>query len=251
MKNYKKTYNEPWNRGVILLQDEHGYNKLTLDEKGKDLFRKNGLIVLKLEDREFEEDFKIVGENQPLVGSLLALSSHQAHTYVEFSEAKKFITQERYSLTMELLQKLGAKKTILKSVSIQETETGANATMTLGTHGVEGNLKTQFATVKNLGETMTMTNSFAGGSPNLAAAEEFIKKHNLYKNIHIQHLFNLVATNANKIQHHNLKFETTESLNKTFEFACGIQWPLNTISASTGSTLKEKTSYNLEIDVEF
>ena len=245
---------EPHRRKTVLVLNQQDIDALRFEEGGADLLLNEEVYILPSSLKESNpvvQDLVDSGLVRP--GAVLIQSPFDKNTYENSMQAVERFALEKHLHFSTLCMYLGACEVTVEQAKYKYTEDKkiVSIQVDLPMKG-SGNSKIEDEELASLCSKMTLHNEFQGGSPDVPAAEEHLKRIGLSGDTVMRALIELRRNPNNLLTNQKLQLNMTSEVKSNFNVLANLNIPAY-ISLETGYNrhVREQTEFTLTVKVDF
>lgn len=241
----------PAKRRVLVMVDEHELERLEYEGGAKVLFD-NESCVVNVEDPPSSTIIDdLEGMNLLAPGQVLVQNPYLPDRYVPLVTATADIATSKHHLFTEFCFLLGA-----KSVAIEQLEEISGAETKVfkakaGGWGTSGKLSAEHEQTKRLAQQLKVNASYSGGEPDLEAAEQFLRRHRLLGDQHLESLLGMRRHKGNSVLEHKVNISLTDEARTNLKVAAKLSTPAFSFSADIERATSQNVEFRLALKVTF
>ena len=246
--------NEPQCRKTVLVLNQQDIDALRFEEGGADLLLNEEVYILPSSLKESNpvvQDLVDSGLVRP--GTVLIQSPFDKNRYENSMQAVERFALEKHLHFSTLCMYLGAREVTVEQAKYKYTEDKkiVSIQVDLPMKG-SGNSKIEDEELASLCSKMTLHNEFQGGSPDVPAAEEHLKRIGLSGDTVMRALIELRRNPNNLLTSQKLQLDMTSEVKSNFKVLANLNVPAYiSLEADRNRHVREQTEFNLTVKVDF
>lgn len=247
---------DPSRRRVVLVLTQHDIEKSAYE---------NGAARALQDEETYVVQFPVAAsDDQPLAlrnitdsglatpGRMLVQSPYDPNTYEDASLAAKRFAMDKHMHFSMLCQHLGAKEVLVKQIELK-TQTGkSKLDLTAERHGVSAEVGITNEDLDSLRNELSLRQEFHGGSANIDAAEQLLRRTSLLADPGMKTLLELRRDGDNPLKTHEISLSLSSESRKRLEVAARLKIPqFVRLTADYQRVCEEQHEYKLTVVVRF
>jgi hypothetical protein len=242
----------PKNRKAILVISAHELDRLEYTPEASELLLSEQVHLLVpsyVTTSDLEEKLDNSGLLEP--GNLLIQSPYDSSDYVVLDKASSTFALTKYLHFTTLCGLLGAREVTVEQIEVK-TLTGKQIFKgSLGSPYADGKIEAVNRTFEEIRNNIKLQSKFAGGEPDLDAAEAHLRKYQVSNDISMKSLIDQ-RKGRNPIKSRELTLSLSEESKRNLQVVTNIKVPVYAnLEAQIEKVRKEVYEFTLMIKVEF
>jgi hypothetical protein len=187
-------------------------------------------------------------------GSVLLQNPYRPQQYASISEAAEKFALDKYFIFSLLCQQLGALTVQIQAVEETRGKKSQRMEIKGGNRltGAKGHGKAHSATVESILSQQELSDTFAGGEPNIEAAEELLRRHRLDDDPVLRSLVDSRAHLANPHKKRHITLDLSRETERLLDLAASVTTPAYfKLEANASSVKSSSVRLRLDYDVTF
>ena len=246
--------NEPHRRKTVLVLNQRDIDALRYEEGGADLLLNEEVYIL---SSSLEESNPVIqnlvdsGLVQP--GAVLIQSPFDKNIYENSMQALRRFALDKHLHFSTLCMYLGARAVTIEQAEYKYTEDKKtfSARVDLPMKG-SGDVKIEDEEWDSFHGKLTLHNEFQGGSPDVPAAKEHLKRIGLSGDPVMRALIDMRRNPNNLLTSQKLQLDMTSEVKSNFKVLANLNVPAYiSLEADRNRHVREQTEFNLTVKVDF
>ena len=245
---------EPHRRKTVLVLNQQDIDALRFEEGGADLLLNEQVYILPSslkESNSVVQDLIDSGLVQP--GAVLIQSPFDKNIYENSIQAVERFALAKYLHFSTLCMNLGAREVTVEQIELKNTEDRKIVSLQggLSMKGT-GDVKIKDKEVASFYDKLTLHDKFQGGSPDVQAAEEHLKRTGLSGDDAMRSLIDLRRNPNNLLTSRELRLNMTSEVKRNFNVLANLNMPAYlSLEAGYDRHVREQTEFTLTVKVDF
>jgi len=248
--------NDPDGRKAILVLHQHDIERCAYEPGAAKSLLDEEACVLQFPVRpqgEVSQALRnIIDAGLARPGSMLVQSPFDADSYEEASVAPQRFALEKHMCFSILCKHLGAKEVSVEQIELR-TRAGKTSVDAKGQRlGGSAHLSTDTEEVDRFRAQMNLRDEFAGGPPDIAAAERLLRRTGLLADPNMRTLLEMRRDGTNQLLTRKLILSLSNEAKSNLNVAGRLKVPtFVTLSVEYDQVIKEQHDYILTVEVKF
>ena len=245
---------EPHRRKTVLVLNQQDIDALRFEEGGADLLLNEEVYILPSslqESNPVVQDLIDNGLVQP--GAVLIQSPFDKNIYENSIQAVERFALAKYLHFSTLCMNLGAREVTVEQIELNNTEDRKIFSLQggLSMKGT-GDIKIEDKEVASFYDKLTLHDKFQGGSPDVQAAKEHLKRTGLSGDDAMSSLIDLRRNPNNLLTSRELRLNMTSEVKRNFNVLANLKMPAYlSLEAGYDRHVCEQTEFTLTVKVDF
>lgn len=241
--------NNPNNRRVILVMDDHEIDRWKYEKGGSDLLDSRDAFVLPVSQRE---DMPDIIRNRAIPGSILIQNPYDMENYVEATSAPQHFAHEKYMYLSTLCMHLGAKEVVIEQIELHTQAGKTSVNFEGGKQGVfKGDARLDKEELEKFSSSMHLHDEFPGGEADIEAAEQLLRRTGLWADTNMKTLVEMRRGGSNQIKSRKLTLNLSSEAKSNLKVAANIKASLVRVSTNYETDININQEYRLKFTVNF
>ena len=244
--------NEPHRRKTVLVLDQAKIDALEYEEGGAELLLNEEVYILPSSSQQSNSVVQgLFDSGLARSGAVLIQSPFDKDVYEDSEKAAERFGLDKYLHFSALCGFLGARKVTVEQVEHKNAE-GKTTVSVEGnrlTGGVEGKIENEELT--SFSNQLNLMDTFAGGSPNVPEAKEFLEGKGLLGDANMKSLLEMRQNPNNPFTSRRLQLNMTSEVQRNLNVLTRLNIPAFLLETGYTSHRKAQTEFTLTIKVEF
>lgn len=247
---------DPSSRKAILVLHEHDVEKCAYEQGAAQTLLDEDVYVLQFPVRVQPEApaalRKLVDAGLAHPGNLLVQSPYDADTYEEASLAAQRFALAKHMHFSALCMHLGAREVSVEQIVLRTSSGKTTFDVKAERLGGSGQLAVENEEIEKLRAQMHLHDEFAGGVPNVAAAELLLKRTGLGSDPNMLSLVEMRRDGSNRLMTRKLTLSLSSETKRNLNVAGRLKVPTFVkLSAEYEKVIREQCDFTLTVVVRF
>ncbi|TXD33790.1 hypothetical protein FRC96_15065 [Lujinxingia vulgaris] len=217
-----------------------------MSEEGRALLNRRDVAVLEFPFVGDDEKLLELDQRGLLAPNTVLLQSPFDDDYTSPTNADNFFAIRKFTLFSTLCQQLGARRVQTTQLIIETEGQESSVKLSASYAGVRGSVKPSSSKQSSLAKSLTLDDTFQGGTANIQAARTLIRKHGLANDPVFTSLIEQAEYAGNRLESREFTVSLTQELKNRLQLAMQVRLPNG---LSLGSTFELKTMQSTEYRV--
>lgn len=243
---------EPHRRKTVLVLNQTDIDALNFKEGGADLLLNDEVYILHSslkESNPVAQDLIDSGLARP--GAVLIQSPFDKNRYENSQQAVERFALDKHLLFSALCSLLGAREVTVERIERKNTEgketVSFRGSSFIGSTGAE----TENEDLASFCGKLTLHDKFQGGSPDVPAAEEHLRKSGLLGDTDMRSLIDLRRNPNNPLTSRDINLNMTSEVKSNFKVLANLDLFFLSLEAGYDRQVREQTEFILRVKVDF
>lgn len=245
--------NEPHRRKTVLVLNQPEIDALEYRDGGAELLLNEEVYILPSSSKQSNSVVQgLFDSGLARSGAVLIQSPFDKDVYEDSKQAVERFALDKHLHFSTLCGLLGASKVTVEQIEHKNAEDKRTVSVegnVLG-RGVEGKIENDELT--SFSNQLNLTDEFKGGSPNVLAAEELLKRTGLLGDANMRSLLEMCKNSNNQLISRNLRLNMTSEVQRNLNILTRLDIPsFVSLEVDYDRHVREQTEFTLTIKVEF
>lgn len=247
---------DPSRRRVVLVLTQHDAERCAYEpEAGRILLDEETFVLqlpVRLEDNVAGALQNIIDARLARPGAMLVQSPFELDSYEDVVLATQRFALEKHLWFSNLCMYLGAKKVSVEQIDLR-TRSG-KSTLEIGAELVRGSGQATFepGELEKFRARLNLRDEFAGGPPDLVAAEKLLRSKGLWSDATMRGFVELFRDGSNRLKSRRLTLSLSSEIKKNLNIVGRLKIPsFIELSAAYGCVVEEQCEYTITVSVGF
>lgn len=247
---------DPAQRKVILVLQQHDIEKCAYEPDAAKALLDDEAYVLQFpidRTRELPQALEVLvrgGLARP--GSVLVQSPFDSDIYEDASLAPQKFALAKHMLFSTLCMHLGAKEVVVEQVDLRTKSGKSTLDVKAERAGIGGQLSIESEELERFRSQMHLRDEFAGGTADLNAAEDLLRRTGLISDPGVRTLVEMRRGGSNPLMKRRLVLSLSSEAKSNLSIVGRIKIPsFVKLSAAYEKVIKEEHEYTLTVVVQF
>ena len=245
--------NEPHRRKTVFVLNQTDIDALRYEDRGPELLLNEEVYILPSSSKQSNSVVQgLFDSGLARSGSVLIQSPFDKDLYEDSKQAVERFALDKHLLFSELCGLLGARKVTVQQIEHKNAEgkTTVSVESNVLGWGVGGEMENEELT--SFSNQLNLTDEFKGGSPNVPAAKELLKRTGLLGDANMRSLLEMCQNPNNQLRSRNLRLNMTSEVQRNLNVLARLDIPtFLSLEAGYNRHEHEQTEFTLTINVEF
>lgn len=247
---------DPHRRKVILVLSEHDLERCAYEPHAAQALLDEETYVLPFPPKTDESSpdplQNIVAAGLARPGAVLVQSPYEPDSYVEVTLATQRFALEKHMYFSLLCNLLGAKEVKVEQVDLRTRNGKTSLNTEAGRKMIGADLAIESEELDRFRAALELHDQFAGGAPDLAAAEDLLRRTGLRSDISMSSLLDMRRNPNNSVISRKLTFSLSSEAKSNLHVVGRLKLPaFVTVSSDYTKVVKEDHEYTLTVVVRF
>lgn len=245
--------NEPHRRKTVLVLNQHEIDALEYREGGAELLLNEEVYILPSSSQQSNSVVQgLFDSGLARPGAVLIQSPFDKDVYEDLKKAVERFGLEKHLYFSALCGFLGARKVTVEQVEDENTKDKIifSAKGDVPIRG-SGEVKLENEELTSFSNRLNLMDEFAGGSPNVPAAKEFLERKGLLGDATMKSLLEMCQNPNNPFTSRKLQLNMTGEVQRNLNVLARLDISALSLEADYDRHVKEQTEFTLTIKVEF
>lgn len=247
---------DPYRRKVVLVLSEHDLERCAYEPHAAQALLDEETYVLPFPSRSDENSpaalQNIIGAGLARPGAMLVQSPYEPDCYVDAKSATQRFALEKHMHFSLLCSFLGAKEVTVEQVDLRTRNGKTSMDVQAGRKMVSADLAIQNEELDRFRAALQLHDEFAGGAPDLAAAEALLRRTGLRSDASMSSLLDMRRNPNNNLLSRKLTLSLSSEAKHNLHVVVRLNLPpFLEASSDYKKILKEDQEYTLTVVVRF
>lgn len=246
--------NEPYHRKAVLVLNQKDIDALRYKEGGADLLLNEEVYILPFSLRNSNPVVQdLIDSGLVQQDAVLIQSPFDKDRYENSKQAMERFALDKHLHFSTLCMNLGARAVTVEQIEKKNTEDKKTYSLQGGqSMRGTGGVKIEDEEVASFCNKLTLQDTFQGGSPDVPAAEEHLRRTGLIGDADMRSLLDLRRNPNNLLTSRKLQLNMTSEVKRNFNVLASLNIPAYLdLEAGYDRHLREQTEFTLTVKVDF